>query len=95
MVPEKDKNLRRAVIHVTLKPGVLDPQGQAVCRSLHSLGYAEVEEVRVGKRLEISLATASSDDLAGRLETMCRDLLANPLIEEYRVELLETRKGKE
>ncbi|MEE9226104.1 MAG: phosphoribosylformylglycinamidine synthase subunit PurS, partial [Acidobacteriota bacterium] len=69
---------------------VLDPQGLAVCRSLHSLGYTEVEEVRVGKRLEISLGTANQGDLADRLETMCRDLLANPLIEEYRVELLGT-----
>ena len=89
MVPEKDQCFRRAVIHVTLKPGILDPQGQAVCRSLHSLGYTEVGEVRVGKRLEISLETASQGALTGRLEAMCRELLANPLIEEYRVELLE------
>ncbi|MEE9226981.1 MAG: phosphoribosylformylglycinamidine synthase subunit PurS [Acidobacteriota bacterium] len=90
MVSDKDKGFRRAVIHVTLKPGVLDPQGLAVCRSLHSLGYTEVEEVRVGKRLEISLQKANQGALTDRLEAMCRELLANPLIEEYRVELIET-----
>ena len=89
MVPEKHKSFRRAVIHVTLKPGVLDPQGQVICRSLHSLGYTEVEEVRVGKRLEIALETGNQGALTDRLEAMCRELLANPLIEEYRVELIE------
>ncbi len=73
-----------AVVHVTLKPGVLDPQGQAVRRALHQLGYTEVEEVRIGKRMEIRLT--GDGNRAERMERMCRDLLANPVIEDFRIE---------
>ena len=76
----------RARIYVTLKPGVLDPQGQAVGRTLGRLGFAEVREVRIGKFVEVELdgdrATA-----AARLDEMCRRLIANTVIEDYRVEL--------
>ncbi|WP_174297736.1 phosphoribosylformylglycinamidine synthase subunit PurS [Sphingomonas bacterium] len=66
---------------VTLKPGVLDPQGRAIAQALGGLGFAGVEDVRVGKLIELSLA-----DDAGQVDEMCRRLLANPVIENYRIE---------
>ncbi|BCV22504.1 phosphoribosylformylglycinamidine synthase subunit PurS [Moorella sp. Hama-1] len=78
-----------AKIHVTLKPGVLDPQGEAVAGGLKAMGYTDVAGVRVGKYLEVQL---DRDDLAEaerQVEEMCRRLLANPVIEEYRYSLEE------
>jgi phosphoribosylformylglycinamidine synthase len=72
-----------ARVYVTLKPGVLDPAGKAVEQSLHTLGFPEVGEFRLGKFMEFKLpATAKS-----RVEEMCRKLLANTVIENYRVEI--------
>jgi phosphoribosylformylglycinamidine synthase len=71
---------------VTLKPDVLDPQGKAVFHSLQELGYEEVADVRIGRYLEVELA-GTPDAARKRLEEMCRRLLANPVIEEYRVEV--------
>ncbi len=80
---------KTARVFVTLKRGVLDPQGSAVARSLHSLGYAEVEDVRLGKMIEVRLRDgASLDDERRRIDEMCRKLLANTVIEDYRIELL-------
>lgn len=82
-----------AKIYVTLKAGVLDPQGQAVGRSLARLGYDEVGDVRVGKYIELRLDGAkpseSRADTAARVERMCRELLANTVIEDFRFELVE------
>ena len=79
---------RTARVYVTLKRGVLDPQGSAVARGLRTLGYAEVEEVRLGKFIEVRLREgASPDEERERLEEMCKRLLANTVIEDYRVEL--------
>ena len=83
-----------AKIYVTLKSGVLDPQGQAVQRSLGRLGFPEAEGVRIGKYIEVKLAdgTNRSEFVAGlpaRLEAMCKDLLANTVIEDYRYELCD------
>ncbi|HET6922009.1 MAG TPA: phosphoribosylformylglycinamidine synthase subunit PurS [Anaeromyxobacteraceae bacterium] len=79
---------RTAKVYVTLKRGVLDPQGSAVARSLHSLGYQEVADVRLGKFIEVRLAEGASPDQARRrLDEMCRKLLANTVIEDYRIEL--------
>jgi phosphoribosylformylglycinamidine synthase len=79
---------KTARVFVTLKRGVLDPQGSAVARSLHSLGYAEVEDVRLGKYIEVRLREgASADDERRRIEEMCRRLLANTVIEDYRIDL--------
>lgn len=89
MGSSKDSGTTRAVIHVTLKPGVLDPQGQAVCHALRNLGYSEVEEVRVGKRLEVRLAPDNGGGPQERLQAMCRDLLSNPVIEDFRIELID------
>jgi len=70
-------------IYVTLKPGVLDPQGRAIHHALGGLGFAGVEDVRAGKLIEMQVAD-DVDDAA--IDAMCRQLLANTVIENYRVE---------
>jgi phosphoribosylformylglycinamidine synthase len=78
----------KARVYVTLKPGILDPQGKAIQGSLHSLGFAGVESVRLGKFFEISLAGNDPQRAESELARMCEKLLANTVIEKYRVELL-------
>jgi len=79
---------RKARVFVTLKRGVLDPQGSAVNRALHAMGYAEVEDVRLGKYIEVTLdEKAPEADERRRLDEMCRKLLANTVIEDFRIEL--------
>ena len=68
------------------KPGILDPQGQAVSSSLRHLGF-EVGEARVGKVVDVELATDDPDEARSQIEAMCAQLLANPLIESYAIEL--------
>ena len=68
---------------VTLKPGVLDPQGKAVHKALGGLGFAGVADVRTGKLVELDVADDTSD---AAIEEMCRKLLANTVIENYRIE---------
>jgi phosphoribosylformylglycinamidine synthase PurS subunit len=70
-------------IHVSLKPGVLDPQGRAVHHALDGLGFAGVEDVRIGRLIELTVADSTSD---ADLEAMCEKLLANTVIENYRIE---------
>jgi phosphoribosylformylglycinamidine synthase subunit PurS len=77
----------RAKIFISFKNGVLDPQGKAVERSLHTLGYQEVRDVRMGKYLEIELDASSRETAEARLREMCDKLLANPVIEDYRFEI--------
>jgi phosphoribosylformylglycinamidine synthase subunit PurS len=77
----------RAKIFISFKNGVLDPQGKAVERSLHTLGYQEVRDVRMGKYLEVELDAASREAAEARLREMCDKLLANPVIEDYRFEI--------
>ena len=77
----------RVKIFVSLKDGVLDPQGKAVERSLHTLGYREVQDVRMGKYLEVNLDMSSRKAAEERIREMCEKLLANPVIEEYRFEI--------
>lgn len=72
-----------ARIHVTLKPVVLDPQGEAVLHGLQQLGYQNISSVRVGKYLEISLAAATQNAAEDAVRQMCDRLLANPVIERY------------
>jgi phosphoribosylformylglycinamidine synthase subunit PurS len=79
----------RVKIFVSFKDGVLDPQGKAVERSLHTLGYNEVRDVRMGKYLEIELEAASREAAETRVREMCDNLLANPVIEDYRFEIQE------
>ena len=77
----------RVKIFISFKEGVLDPQGKAVERSLHSLGYQEVRDVRMGKYLEIELEASSREAAQARIREMCDKLLANPVIEDYRFEI--------
>ena len=76
----------KARVVVTLKRSVLDPQGQAVSRALASLGFAEVQGVRLGKVLELELSEIDPAKARERVAAMCEKLLANPVIEEYRIE---------
>jgi phosphoribosylformylglycinamidine synthase subunit PurS len=78
----------KARITVMLKNGVLDPQGKAIAHALHSLGFDQVEDVRQGKLIEVELKAADEASAKGEVEAMCRQLLANTVIENYRVELL-------
>jgi phosphoribosylformylglycinamidine synthase PurS subunit len=77
----------RVKIFVSLKNGVLDPQGKAIERSLHTLGYTEVQDVRAGKYLELNLEASSRAAAEDRIREMCDKLLANPVIEDYRFEI--------
>ncbi len=78
----------KARITVTLKSGVLDPQGRAIANALHSLGFGDVEGVRQGKLIEVQLKAANEEQARAELDAMCRQLLANTVIENYRVELV-------
>ncbi len=76
----------RATVLVRPKAGILDPQGQAVESSLRHLGFA-VEETKVGRLVELQLATDDGAEARAQVERMCEQLLANPLIESYEIEL--------
>jgi phosphoribosylformylglycinamidine synthase len=79
----------KAKIHVTLKKSVLDPQGKTILNALHSLGFAEAKDVRVGKYFEIRLAGGDREEAEGQLKSMCDRLLSNPVIEEYQLTVEE------
>lgn len=79
----------RVRVFVTLKKGVLDPQGKAVENSLHSLGFTSVSGVRMGKYLELQVDADGAEDAEGQTRRMCEKLLANPVIEDYRFEVAE------
>ena len=74
-------------IEVRLKSGVLDPQGKAVLGALHNLGYKEVEDTRVGKLIELRVQDENPQKVRERVEEMCKKLLANPVIEDYLIEV--------
>jgi phosphoribosylformylglycinamidine synthase len=77
----------KATVYVTIRQNVLDPQGKAVRDALASLGFGEVKDVRIGKYMELELATENRAEAEARVRDMCEKLLANPVIEEYRFEL--------
>jgi phosphoribosylformylglycinamidine synthase len=77
----------RAKVHVFLKPGVLDVQGKAVENALHGLGWSGVEDVRVGRTIEFDLKSTDAASAETEVKAMCEKLLANTVIESYRVEL--------
>jgi phosphoribosylformylglycinamidine synthase len=79
----------KAKVHVTLRPGVLDPQGKAIQNALGALGFDGVREVRQGKSIEIDLTETNHAKARSQVEAMCAKLLANPVIETYSVELTE------
>ena len=78
----------RARVYVTLKPGVLDPAGKAVESSLHSLGFPDAGDVRLGKFVELEVNAADNAAAKARVEQMAAKLLANMVVENYRVEIL-------
>ena len=77
----------KARVHITLKKGVLDPQGKAIGHALASLGFAGVSEVRQGKFIEIEIAETDRAKALATVEAMCRKLLANTVIEDYAIEV--------
>ncbi len=77
----------KAKIHITLKAGVLDPQGKAIEGALGSLGFAGVSGVRQGKYIELEVAETDKKKAAATVEKMCKELLANTVIESYAFEL--------
>ena len=77
----------RAKVQVFLKEGVLDPQGKAIGHALGSLGFTGVGEVRQGKLIEIELEESDRAAARAKVEAMCKELLANPVIENYAIEL--------
>lgn len=77
-----------AKVYVTLKPGVLDPQGRAVAQALSSLSFTEVKDVRIGKYIELKLADDNKEEAKARVRQMCEKLLANTVIESYEFEIL-------
>ncbi len=79
----------RANIYVTLRPSVLDPAGTAVKSGLSHMGYDNVEQVRIGKYIELTLSAADEKAAHEQLDRICDQLLANPVIENYRFDLRE------
>jgi phosphoribosylformylglycinamidine synthase PurS subunit len=77
----------RARVFVTLKPSVFDPQGQTIADALHSMGYGGVSDVRQGKYFELELQSGSADQARTLAAEVADKLLANPVIESYRVEV--------
>ena len=77
----------KAKVHITLKPGVLDPQGRAIQHALASLGFSGVDDVRQGKYIELDLGDTDQAAARARVDEMCKKLLANTVIENYSVEI--------
>jgi len=77
-----------AKIYVTLKNGVLDPQGKAVQHSLESIGYKEAQDVRIGKYIEVKLSDMPKSEAEKKVKEMCEKMLANTVIENYRFEIV-------
>lgn len=77
----------KAKVYVTLKKGVLDPQGKAVLGALDTLGFREVKDLRIGKFVEIELDAATKDEAKKRVKEMCEKLLANTVMEDFKVEV--------
>jgi len=78
----------KAKVYVSLKPGVLDPQGKAIQHSVELLGYSGISDVRQGKYFEIALdGSADQTQVRGSIEKIAREVLSNPIIEDYRVEI--------
>ncbi|MGI6224785.1 MAG: phosphoribosylformylglycinamidine synthase subunit PurS [Peptococcales bacterium] len=79
----------KAKIYVTLKPSILDPQGNALKKGLDLAGFEDVGDVRVGKYIEVNFAGKDKEAAQSQVEEMCKKLMANPVMEDYRFELVE------
>ncbi len=81
----------KALVYVTLKPGVLDPQGKAIHHSVESLGHTNISDVRQGKYFEVALDPSMSEaDAVASMTRIAKDVLSNPVIEDYRVEIVRS-----
>lgn len=89
MTPDGTEIIVKAKIHVTLKNGVLDPQGKAVQHALAGLGFGGIDGVRQGKYIELDLAETDRAKAETQVDDMCKKLLANTVIENYTVEIVE------
>jgi len=83
----------KARVHITLKTGVLDPQGKAIGHALAALGFDGIEDVRQGKYIEIEIAETDAGAARAKVEDMCRKLLANMVIENYTVDIADPATG--
>lgn len=79
----------KARVHISLKNGVLDPQGKAISNSLHGLGFESVLDVRQGKTIELDLTDMNKETAEAEIDKMCQQLLANTVIENYSIELFD------
>jgi len=79
----------KAIVNVYLKEGVLDPQGKAVHHALDALGFENVSNVRVGKQIVLDLQSSSAEVAKQEVEKMCETLLANTVIEDYNIEIVQ------
>ncbi len=84
----------QAEVYVTLRPSVLDPAGTAVQSSLEQLGYSNVDRVRIGKYIEVTLTAEDEKTARSQLDRLCDQLLANPVIENYRIEIKSAVGGQ-
>jgi phosphoribosylformylglycinamidine synthase PurS subunit len=82
-----------ADVRVHYRPGTLDPQGQAVLRAVHSMGLAAVADVRVGKSVRLTLEAEDESAARSLVERLCRDLLANPVLEEFAFDLASAQQA--
>ena len=80
----------KAKIYITLKEGIHDPQGRAVQQSLHTLGFETIQDVRIGKFLEVDLQDRDKASAETSINNMCQKLLANMVIEDFRYEIIES-----
>lgn len=78
----------KARVHITIRKDVLDPQGAAIGRALRRMGFSGIDNVRQGKVIEFEVAAADSDAARRDVEAMCKGLLANPVIEDYAIEIV-------
>jgi phosphoribosylformylglycinamidine synthase subunit PurS len=81
--------MAKVKVYVTPKQGVLDPQGKTVESALHTMGYKNVSDVHIGKYIELAIAGASSKGQEKQIQEMCQKLLSNPIIEDFRYEVIE------
>jgi len=86
--------LYKAKIKITLRPSILDVQGKTVMQALGNLGFQDVEAVRIGKYIEMELNESSEQEALAKVEDACKKLLANPVIEDYKIDL-EVLKGEQ
>ena len=84
----------KARIHITLKAGILDPQGKTIQQALHALGYSDVAEVRAGKFIELRLDGVERERAEQLVKAACEKLLANPVMEDYHYSILEEPSSK-